>query len=381
MAKAAKRRELLGGLTLLLVSTALMLLAIEYAFRYVLGDSIVLFPRNHAAAQYGPYVLRSMVPNTVFWHQSIDGRWRFRTNNKGFRDDRNYAYDKSPGTFRVLVLGDSHTAGFEVHQSEVFTHVLETSLRHRGVKVEVLNTGISGFGTAEHLVFLEQEGLRYRPDVVILAFFGNDYSDSARSGLYKLERDMLTVSSRHYAPAVDIIRVTNAVPGLKWLGENSYAYSYLFNAAWNFFKARSIRQADTSLAQTNAPSADREYAVVVREISAAEEDLVVALLKRIAGVARENKVLTILVDIPGVAASDGISPSLRPRTRQVGIDDFDYMLESDQYLQDRPAGQLVHVPNGHRHISAYTHRHLGEALANLLAAKGVVTTTAGAAPR
>jgi lysophospholipase L1-like esterase len=381
MAKAAKWRDLLGGLTLLVVSTALMLLATEYAFRYVLGHSIVLFPRNHAAAQYGPYVLRSMVPNATFWHQSIDGRWRFRTNNKGFRDDRNYAYDKSPGTFRVLVLGDSHTAGFEVHQHEVFTHVLETSLRHSGVKAEVLNTGISGFGTAEHLAFLEQEGLRYRPDVVILAFFGNDYSDSARSGLYKLERGVLTESSRHYAPAVDIIRVTNAIPGLKWLGENSYAYSYLFNAAWDFVKTRSIRQAGTGLTQTNAPSAHREYAVVVREISAAEEDLVVALLKRIAGFARENKIITVLVDIPGVAVSHDINSSLRPKTRQVGIDEFDHMLESDRYLRDRPEGQLVHVPHGHRHISAFTHRRLGEALAHLLTTKGVVTTTARAAPQ
>jgi hypothetical protein len=368
VATVAKWRNRLSNLALLLIATALTLLMIEYAFRLSLGKSVVLFPRNHAAAQYGEFVLRRMIPNTVFWHQSIDGRWRFKTNNKGFRDDRDYTYEKSPNVFRVLVLGDSHTAGFEVHQHEVFANVLRDSLRKLGVNAEVLNTGVSGFGTAEQLAYLQQEGLRYNPDAVVLAFFGNDYSDSVRSGLYKLDGETLTETSRHYAPAVDIIRIVNAIPGLKWLGENSYAYSYVFNAVWDFVKAWSVQQAAT---QTAAPTPQKEYAVAVGGVSSSDENLAIALLKRIAAMARENKITTILVDIPGIDAANSIVPSLLPGTRQIGVQAFDYVVESDQYLQG--SGQAIHVPHGHRHISAYAHRRLGEALARLLTTK-VITS-------
>ena len=370
MATVAKWRNRLGNLALLLIATVLTLLVMEYAFRLSLGKSVVLFPRNHAAAQYGEFVLRRMIPNAVFWHQSIDGRWRFKTNNKGFRDDSDYAYEKSPNTFRVLVLGDSHTAGFEVHQHEVYANVLRDSLRKFGVNAEVLNTGISGFGTAEQLAYLQQEGLRYKPDAIVLAFFGNDYSDSVRSGLYKLDGEMLTETSRHYAPAVDIIRIVNAIPGLKWLGENSYAYSYVFNAVWDFVKAWSVQLAAT---QTPAPTPQKEYAVAVGGVSSSEEALAIALLKRIAAIARENKITTILVDIPGIDDANSIVPSLRPGTRQIGVQTFDYVVESDQYLQVGTGGQVIHVPHGHRHISAHAHRLLGEALAQLLTTK-VITS-------
>src|SRR5262245_39965519 len=81
---ASKYINWCSNIGLMLAATLVALLLAELAFRLLLGYSIVLFPRNHAAAQYGPYTLRRMTPNTVFWHQSIDGAWRFNINNKGF---------------------------------------------------------------------------------------------------------------------------------------------------------------------------------------------------------------------------------------------------------------------------------------------------------
>src|SRR5690349_7287569 len=126
---------------MLSLTIAITCLAIEAAFRVFGGRSIVLFPRNHAAAQYGPFVLRSMTPDMVFWHESVDGRWKFSINNRGFRDERDYHYKKTDNTFRILLLGDSHTAGLEVDQDLVYAKVLEEGLRKRGINAEVLNTG------------------------------------------------------------------------------------------------------------------------------------------------------------------------------------------------------------------------------------------------
>jgi hypothetical protein len=350
---------MLGNLAVCLGAIAVTLLVVEFAFRLILGHTIVLFPRNHAAAQYGDYTLRRMTPAAEFWHQSIDGRWRFKINNKGFRGDKDYAYEKPAGTLRVLLLGDSHTAGFEVDQDKMYASVLEQSLRQRGVRAEVLNAGVSGFGTAEELAYLENEGMRYAPDVIVVAFFANDYSDNVRSGLYHLVDGKLAVASKRYAPAVDIIRVTLAIPGLKWLSENSYAYSYVFNTVWELFKARSVQQAA-------AENAGPELAVPAGEATSGEEALTVALLERIADVGRRNGIVTILADIPVRNGAYGIGSSFTAAVRKVGAEKFAHVLESEVFLAGRPATQAAHVPHGHYHINAYAHRRLGEALAQIL---------------
>ena len=48
--------------------------------------------------------------------------------------------------------------------------------------VEVLNLGVGGYGTAQQLLTLEEDGLRYRPDLVVLGFFlGNDVQNNSRA--------------------------------------------------------------------------------------------------------------------------------------------------------------------------------------------------------
>ena len=56
----------------------------------------------------------------------------------------------------VLTLGDSFTIGYEVHQDQTYSHVLETYLNQHGIAAEVINGGVSGFGNAEQLIFFEQ---------------------------------------------------------------------------------------------------------------------------------------------------------------------------------------------------------------------------------
>ena len=355
----------LGNIVILLVAISFALIAIEFGLRIALGHAIVLFPRNHAEAQYGPYVLRSMTPNTVFWHQSVDGRWRFETNNKGFRDKQDYRYLKPKGLLRVLVLGDSHTVGFEVDQEDTFASILERELQSRGFSAEVLNTGVSGMGTAEQLAFLENEGLRYDPDIVIVAFFANDYSDSMRAGLFQVNAEALSPVSFYYAPGTDILEFVNAVPGVKWLSENSYAYSYVFNAVWRYFKVRSIRRARDGIDKASTPSTALEQAVADGGVTETEQALVIKLLNRIARLGQENEAISVLVDIPAVVGKNTVHSSLEPETRSAVLSSFDYVLSFEDYLADGTANEMAHVPNGHRHISAYTHHRLGEALAEL----------------
>ncbi len=47
-----------------------------------------------------------------------------------------------------------------------------------GLRCEVINAGVSGWGTDQQLLWFQAEGVKYRPDLVVLAFFpGNDFQN------------------------------------------------------------------------------------------------------------------------------------------------------------------------------------------------------------
>lgn len=98
-----------------------------------------------------------------------------RINSKGLRDAE-HAYEKPAGRFRILVLGDSITFGWGVPADRSYPKVLETALNAggKGRRFEVLNAGVGNYGAAEELAFLEAEGWKYRPDLVILGYYVND---------------------------------------------------------------------------------------------------------------------------------------------------------------------------------------------------------------
>jgi hypothetical protein len=92
-----------------------------------------------------------------------------RINSKGLRD-REYSYERIPSRPRCLVLGDSFVFGWGVEADESVSKLVEARLHG----VEVINAGCSGWSTRQELLFFEEEGIRYRPDVVLLFFCEND---------------------------------------------------------------------------------------------------------------------------------------------------------------------------------------------------------------
>jgi lysophospholipase L1-like esterase len=92
------------------------------------------------------------------------------SNSLGFRDVE-HAVTKPPGVYRIVVLGDSVAMGLHVDRSEeIFPRVLEGLLDQRGLKAEVINLAVSGYNTQQEVEMLAARGLRYRPDLVLLAY-------------------------------------------------------------------------------------------------------------------------------------------------------------------------------------------------------------------
>ena len=104
-----------------------------------------------------------------------------RINSQGLRD-REYDFEKPDGTTRILVLGDSYTWGFDVANDDIYTEVLERTFGEEGKRVEVINAGANGWGTDQEYLFFRDEGVRYEPDIVVLAFYVlNDFNENTVS--------------------------------------------------------------------------------------------------------------------------------------------------------------------------------------------------------
>ena len=107
-------------------------------------------------------------------------RTRVKINHLGLRD-KDYGYHRQPGKQRILVLGDSFVWGMGVEMEQAFTEVMERRLDH----VEVINAGVPAYGTDQALLWLETEGWRYQPDLVILLLYFDDVLQNTLDILYE----------------------------------------------------------------------------------------------------------------------------------------------------------------------------------------------------
>src|SRR5262249_5617127 len=97
-------------------------------------------------------------------------------NRDGLRD-REHSIDVPADTVRVAVLGDSYMQGVNVPLEKTFPSYLEAALApcaaRTGKKVETVNFGVEGYGTAQELLTFQHHAVRYKPAVVLLAVYTN----------------------------------------------------------------------------------------------------------------------------------------------------------------------------------------------------------------
>lgn len=90
--------------------------------------------------------------------------------------DEPYSVQKPAGVYRVVVLGDSVPNDLHVPFSQRFPKRLEVRLNEMAGsrRVEVINVSCHGYNTLQEVRLLEQVGLRYQPDMVVMAYVLND---------------------------------------------------------------------------------------------------------------------------------------------------------------------------------------------------------------
>jgi hypothetical protein len=126
----------------------------------------------------------SLRPGKEGWYRKEGGSF-VRINSDGLRD-REHLQAKPADTIRIAIVGDSYAEALQVSQDQAFWSILQNELKgcaaFAGKKIEVINFGVSGYGTAQELITLREQVWKYAPDIVLLAFTtNNDITDNSRA--------------------------------------------------------------------------------------------------------------------------------------------------------------------------------------------------------
>lgn len=160
--KSSRLKRVLQNLALSAGTFLLCLVVLEVALRFMGYGNLEIYEPD--AKLYW-----KLKPNQDCYTK-ID-RKPVHINSKGTRG-LEFNRQKSPGTIRILSLGDSRTFGWGLTESETYSKRLQDDLqRELGTnrKVEVINAGVNAWSYPQMLVYLREHGLAFHPDMVVLA--------------------------------------------------------------------------------------------------------------------------------------------------------------------------------------------------------------------
>lgn len=182
------------------------------------------------------------VPNAQVQSESKEYKVLYKVNSKGLRDTE-YSYNKLKGEFRIVCLGDSITFGWGVNAEERFTDVLESYFTN----VSVINMGVQGYGLDQELLFLIQEGVKYRPDLILIYVIPHDAIRACYSKMWDRPKPQFLLTDKNELalsnipiPKVDVFSFRN--PTLDqiryYLAKKSYLFWFIQNKIYLWKEAR-----------------------------------------------------------------------------------------------------------------------------------------------
>ncbi len=126
---------------------------------------------NHPYSKYDSLTGWSYIP------RSRNPKSGYHFNDDGLRGETNYGA-KNDDVLRIALFGSSFVLSAEVADTQTLSFLLEKELNGRGIKSEVLNFGVGGYGTDQSYLLWKTKGRKYKPDLVLFGFLQNDCLDN-----------------------------------------------------------------------------------------------------------------------------------------------------------------------------------------------------------
>lgn len=116
---------------------------------------------------YHPVVGHTYIPGLRARVEHEAGGYLVRVNQHGFRSERDFERGSRSGIRRILLFGDSFTAGDGVDNGERYSDLLEVLLPD----LEVYNLAVAGTGTDQQYLVYREFGRAFAHDLVVIGVF------------------------------------------------------------------------------------------------------------------------------------------------------------------------------------------------------------------
>ncbi|MBR9677241.1 hypothetical protein GOV04_03800 [Candidatus Woesearchaeota archaeon] len=170
-----KAKTIIINISLLIFVTVLLFAIFEISLR-------LFYPQGDIFYRFNPVVGWDYPPNKegLYINDARDYKTIIQINSFGFRDEE-FNTQKSENEYRIILLGDSQTASFEVPIEKRFDSILEEKLNNNteDINYKIYNLGVQGYSTDQEYFTLRKKGLELKPDLVILLFHPNDFQDNS----------------------------------------------------------------------------------------------------------------------------------------------------------------------------------------------------------
>jgi len=167
--KTSSLHRWIGNMSLILLSLVGSSLAAELVLMAIVPDPIVWRDPQESYV-HDPDLIHRMTPNQSAYTHSFP----VHTNSYGLRD-REFSLHPASNTVRILCIGDSLTFGAGVKNEETYPTQLENLLNaDQSTSFEVINAGVSAYDTWQEVEYLQRDGFRFRPDLVVVGVYAND---------------------------------------------------------------------------------------------------------------------------------------------------------------------------------------------------------------
>lgn len=150
-------------------------------------ESIVFNPDSKLKYFYEPKAGEKIIHNPPWLPYEVT----YTINADSLNERFEYGIDKSPGTFRIVTIGDSHTFGHYVNTEDNYPEQLEDALNKKMncqniKKFEVINLGMMGYDIQYSVHRLKIRGLKYKPDLILWFLKEDDFTE-----ILELERPLI----------------------------------------------------------------------------------------------------------------------------------------------------------------------------------------------
>ena len=375
-------------LVTVVLSTALCLAAVEGLFAMLNARGTVPPPDPAVVPGPGTELSRFTVYHPLLGHdgkpnvRGTFGRKVVTQNSKGNRGPE-VDFAKPPGVRRVVILGDSQAWGYGVHDDETIAARLADRL-DRGTRgrFEVVNLGVSGYGTDQSFLKFLVQGIRYEPDFVVFVVFKNDIHENETTVAWGVEKPRFYLKEggqlclgnipppRARGWPEDAVVQAHGANGERTAFDlrRTQTYRFLAGREWRFSRPGATLASPASMADV------RRYVTCVENRpgyggEGVGEDLLVRLFEALDQLCRERKARLVALFTPKPKeVAEPSSPTyydgIKGRFDRAGIASVDLQ----QLVATRSeAGELF--GEGDPHLSARGSAIAAEALAEVILAE------------